>query len=597
MTEKPKRHPLIRLLSYARRHRKRVVLATTFSILNKVFDLAPPALIGTAVDVMVQREESFIAQFGFPDVSQQLWILAGLTLVIWIFESLFEYAHAVYWRNLAQTVEHEMRVDAYSHVQGLEMAYFEDQSTGGLMSVLNDDVNQLERFLDTGANNLIQVTTTVIVIGALFFFVAWSVAWMALLPMPIIIWGSVRFQRRLAPRYAAVREQVGILNGQLANNLGGIATIKSFTAENHETGRMSNASNIYREANRNAIRLSSAFSPLIRMVIVSGFIAIMVFGGQMALDGTLNIGVYSVLIFMTQRLLWPLTRLGETFDLYQRAMSSTTRILDLLDTQAQITDGEKSLATKAVRGKVAFEDVLFRYSNGQEVVKGLSLDIPAGDTAAIVGATGAGKSTVIKLLLRFYDVQCGRVTLDGHDLRDLRLDDLRGAVGLVSQDVFLFHGTVRENIAYGTFDADMEQIVEAAKIAEAHEFIMSLPQGYDTIVGERGQKLSGGQRQRISIARAVLKNPPVLVLDEATSSVDNETEAAIQRSLERIAVGRTTIVIAHRLSTVRNADRIFVLENGALKEQGKHEELAQGDGIYATLWRVQTGERLRAAGD
>jgi ATP-binding cassette, subfamily B, bacterial len=243
--------------------------------------------------------------------------------------------------------------------------------------------------------------------------------------------------------------------------------------------------------------------------------------------------------------------------------------------------------------------VQFTYGNGtgQHVIRGLSLHIPSGETAAIVGATGAGKSTVIKLLLRFYDVQSGRVTLDGHDIRSLNLADLRGAIGLVSQDVFLFHGTVRENIAYGTFGATEAQVIEAAKVAEAHEFIMDLPQGYDTIVGERGQKLSGGQRQRVSIARALLKNPPVLILDEATSSVDNETEAAIQRSLERIIVGRTTIVIAHRLSTVRNADRIFVLENGLLREEGRHEALVAGNGIYATLWRVQTGERLFASGD
>lgn len=591
------RHPLVRLIQYGNAYRRMIGIATLFSILNKVFDLAPPALIGAAVDIVVQQENSFIAQFGVTDVPSQLLVLAVITLIIWILESVFEYVHRIYWRNLAQVVEHDMRLDAYSHVQSLEMAYFEDQSTGGLMSILNDDINQLERFLDIGANDLIQVTTTVIVIGLLFFAVAPSVAWMAAIPMPIIIWGSIRFQTLLTPRYAQVREQVGMLNSQLSNNLGGIATIKSFTAEGHEVERIRKESHAYQEANRRAIVLSSAFSPLIRMVIVMGFLAIMVFGGQLVLNDGLNVGLYSVLVFMTQRLLWPLTRLGETFDLYQRAMASTTRILDLLNIEPQLDDGKQSLPVEQVKGQVHFEDVHFTYKNGQDVVKGLSLDIPAGNTAAIVGATGAGKSTVIKLLLRFYDVNTGRITLDGHDLRDLQLNDLRGAIGLVSQDVFLFHGTVQENIAYGTFAASMDSIIEAATIAEAHDFIMQLPQGYDTIVGERGQKLSGGQRQRISIARAILKNPPVLILDEATSSVDNETEAAIQRSLEKIVVGRTTIVIAHRLSTVRNADQIFVLENGALKERGTHEELTRGDGIYATLWRVQTGERLLAAGD
>jgi ATP-binding cassette subfamily B protein len=486
-------------------------------------------------------------------------------------------------------------------VQDLEMAYFEDRSTGGLMAVLNDDINQLERFLDVGANDIWQVVTTVLVIGSIFIAVTPTVAWMALLPMPFVILGSVWFQKRLAPRYAAVREQVSMLNSQLANNLGGIATIKSFTAETHENGRIQHESQIYRKRNQQAIIISSAFVPVIRMIIATAFTTILVFGGQLAIRGALNVGAYSVLVFMTQRLLWPLTRLGDTLDLYQRAMASTTRVFDLLDTQPQILDGSRALPVQSVRGEVAFEGVSFEYQtldggNGrsatQPVIQNLSIHVPAGDTAAFVGATGAGKSTVVKLMLRFYDVQSGRVCLDGHDIRGLKMNDLRRAIGFVSQDVFLFHGTVRENITYGSFEATMDEIVAAAKIAEAHEFIMELPDGYDTIVGERGQKLSGGQRQRISIARAVLKDPPVLILDEATSAVDNETEAAIQRSMERITVGRTTIVIAHRLSTVRNADRIFVLDRGRLSEQGRHEELVAADGIYAALWRVQTGERV-----
>jgi ATP-binding cassette, subfamily B, bacterial len=592
------KHPIIRLFNYAQAYQGKAKIATAFSVLNKIFDLAPPALIGVAVNVVVERENSFIAQLGVEDVSTQLWVLAAITLFVWVMESLFEFVHRIYWRNLAQDVQHSFRVDAYAHVQDLELAYYEDRSTGGLMSILNDDINQLERFLDVGANNLIQVITTVIVISGLFFFAAPGVAWMAMLPIPIIIYGSVWFQKRLTPLYAAVREEVGLLNGQLSNNLQGIATIKSFTAEAHETERVREGSNAYREANRKAIVLSSAFSPLIRMVIVAGFIAILVFGGQRTLDGSLDVGIYSVLVFMTQRLLWPLTRLGETFDLYQRAMASINRIVDLLETKSNLKDGTQPLPPAEVDGDMRFDDVRFSYASGDEVVRGLSFHIPAGETAAIVGATGAGKSTIVKLLLRFYDVTAGQVTLDGHNVRYLQQDDLRSSIGLVSQDVFLFHGTVRENIVYGTFDVTDDEIVEAAKIAEAHDFIMSLSHGYDTIVGERGQKLSGGQRQRISIARAVLKNPPVLILDEATSSVDNETEAAIQRSMEKIAVGRTTILIAHRLSTVRNADRIFVLEHGRLREQGRHEDLTETeDGIYAALWRVQMGEKLRPAGD
>ena len=592
------RHPFLRLLDYASTYKRRIALATLYSVLGKIFDIAPPILIGIAVDTVVEQQNSLLADFGIVDPSQQLLVLGIVTLIVWILESLFEYIQRIHWRGLAQSMQHDLRVDAYNHVQRLELSYFEDQSTGGLMAILNDDINQLERFLDIGANDIVQVSTAMIVIGGIFFMVAPSVAWMAAIPIPVIIWGSIKFQKLLTVRYRDVREQVSLINHQLANSLSGIATIKSFTAEDYEVARLHAESNEYMERNRRAIRLSSAFSPLIRMVIVCGFIAITIAGGQLVFDGILAVGAYSVLVFMTQRLLWPLTRLGETFDQYQRAMASAVRILHLLGIERQINEGQVSLPVADVKGSMRLENVQFAYSDGREIIKDLTLDMPAGDTIAIVGATGAGKSTVIKLLLRYYDVTSGRVRLDGHDLRDLKLEDIRQAIGLVSQDVFLFHGTVRQNIAYGSFDAAHEAVVAAAKIAEAHEFIMELPQGYDTIVGERGQKLSGGQRQRLSIARAVLKDPPILILDEATSSVDNETEAAIQRSLERIVVGRTTIVIAHRLSTVRNADMIYVLQNGWLKERGTHEILAHQDGLYAALWRVQTGERmLLEAGD
>ena len=585
------KHPLSRLWRYARGHRRRIILAAAGSILNKIFDLAPPALIGAAVDVVVQQEDSLIAGLGFPDARTQLIVLAGFTFLIWVLESLFQYLYDVLWRNIAQTLQHQLRVDTYQHVQSLELTFYEDRSTGGLMSILNDDINQLERFLDIGANDILQVVTTVLVIGGIFFWVAPSVAWMALLPMPLIIWGSIRFQKLLAPKYARVREMVGFLNGQLSNNLSGIATIKSFTAEDYEVNRIKRLSDRYRENNREAIRFSSAFVPLIRMVIVSGFIAILIFGGQLALEGALAVGAYSVLVFITQRLLWPLTRLGNTLDLYQRAMASIDRIFNLLDTDRRIQSGEEPLPISGVEGAIEFQDVCFEYSGseGKTVLRELSFRVDPGQTVGIVGHTGAGKSTLVKLLLRFYDLQQGRITLDGRDLRELDLADLRQTVGFVSQDVFLFHGTVRENICYGSFDADEDSMIAAAQIAEADEFIRQLSSGYDTIVGERGQKLSGGQRQRISLARAVLKNPPVLILDEATSSVDNETEALIQRSLERITRDRTTLVIAHRLSTVVGADRIFVLDQGRLWEQGTHQELIKQDGVYADLWSVQTG--------
>lgn len=584
-------HPLLRLLRYGRAYRPAIVRASICSILNKLFDLAPPALIGIAVDVVIAPEKSVFARFGILDVFPQLLILTGLSVIIWGLESLFEYAYERLWRNLAQNIQHDLRLEAYSHIQDLELSYFEERSTGALLSVLNDDINQLERFLDVGANEILQVLTTVIVIGSAFFLLTPDTAWMAMLPIPFILWGSIAFQNFLAPRYAEVREKVSLLNSRLSNNLSGILTIKSFTTEAYETDRLRIDSEAYRQSNRKAIVYSAAFIPLIRIVILAGFCAILLFGGMSVADGKLAVGTYSVLVFLTQRLLWPLTRLGQTLDLYQRAMASTNRVMDLLDTPIAIHSGAISLPISRIRGEIDLEHVSFAYSNGFPVLQDLSLHIPAGKTIAIVGSTGSGKSTLVKLLLRLYEIESGRITLDGIDIRDIFLYDLRRAIGLVSQDVFLFHGRVRENIAYGTPDASEEEIINAAKIASAHEFIEQLPHGYDTIVGERGQKLSGGQRQRLSIARAILKDPPILILDEATSAVDNDTEAAIARSLEEITRHRTTIAIAHRLSTIRHSDRIYVMETGKIVEAGTHEELLQLSGIYANLWRVQTGER------
>ncbi|MGF1461550.1 MAG: ABC transporter ATP-binding protein [Leptolyngbyaceae cyanobacterium] len=582
-------HPFQRLIRYGHRYRRLIWVASACSVLNKVFDLAPPVLIGLAVDVVVQQQDSWLAGLGIANIRHQFLVLTALTVVTWGLESAFQYAYSVLWRNLAQTMQRDLRVEAYTHLQDLDLAYFENHSTGGLMAVLNDDINQLERFLDVGANEVLQVITTIILVGGAFIFLAPSVAWMAIVPMPLIVWGAIAFQKLLAPRYADVRERVSILNSRLSNNLTGILTIKSFTAETYEIERVQEESEAYRRSNRQAIAFSAAYIPLIRILILLGFTATLIFGGFMAVEGQLAVGTYSVLVFLTQRLLWPLTRLGDTLDQYQRAMASTNRVMDLLDTPITLQPGQRRLPVSHVVGDVQFADVSFAYDDQTPVIRHLTLKIPAGHTVAIVGATGSGKSTLVKLLLRLYEVNTGQIMLDGINIRELSPQDLRQAIGLVSQDVFLFHGTVAENIAYGTFGAEPAAIAEAARIAEAHEFIQQLPRGFDTIVGERGQKLSGGQRQRLAIARAVLKNPSVLVLDEATSAVDNETEAAIQRSLEQITQNRTTIAIAHRLSTIRNADRIYVMDQGQMVEWGTHEDLLERNTLYAGLWRVQMG--------
>ena len=585
--------PFKRLLKYMSPHKGTIRLATLCSVLNKIWDLAPPLLIGLAVDVVVQREESFLAGFGIEDAWHQLILLSVLTFLIWGLESLFEYFYGVLWRNLAQTVQHELRLETFSHVQKQGMGWFDERQKGDVLAILNDDINQLERFLDKGANDLLQVTTTVIVVGAVFLAISWEVALFAVLPIPVIIWGSFLYQRSLEPRYAEVRNTAGRLNALLENDLSGMSTIQSFTAEDRELERVEDLSNEYRNANKKAIRLSVAFVPMIRMAILCGFTATLLLGGWFTLEGVLAIGAYSVLVFMTQRLLWPLTRLGETFDLYQRAMASSTRVLDVLSSPTEIVQGDYTPGAENIaKSDIELKGVGFAYTGRENVFEGLNLTIKSNETTGIVGATGSGKTTLIRLLLRFAEPKEGNIEWAGKPLPEWNLNTLRSSMSLVDQHITLFPTSILENIRYGNPDASYEEVKAAGLVAEASNFIEELPDSWQTLVGEGGHRLSGGQRQRIAIARAVLKDAPVLILDEATSAVDNETEAALQRSISKISSDRTAIIIAHRLSTIRNAERIIVLDNGKIIEDGNHEQLVDKRGTYARMWAVQTGSTL-----
>ena len=580
-------HPLRRLLHFAKPYRRNIILGSVFSVCNKVFDVLPEILIGVSVDVVVNQKASFLAKLGISDPMDQLWTLAALTVLIWVFESLFEYLYALRWRGLAQDMQHELRQAAYLHLQKLPPDFIHRERSGRLMSLMNEDVNQIERFLNTGANDLIQVFCSSLLVGAVFFVLTANLAVLALMPIPMILFGAFWFQKRLYPRYVAAREAAATVSNRLNNNLAGMATIQAYTAEAFEAEHVRLASNSFRQCNSEAIKFSAAITPVIRMAVMSGFVVTLLYGGYLCLRGDIGVGSYTVLVYLTQRLLWPMTRLADMTDLYQRAMASVNRVMDLVETTLPKQNSIEF--SGVIKGALKFENISFAYAD-TPTLRDINIDIPAGSTVAFVGGTGSGKSTLLKLLLRFISPDQGRILFDGQNIAEINSTALRKQLGYVAQDPFLTDGSIADNIAYGDHDADIKAIEIAADAAEASEFIASLPKTFDSEVGERGTQLSGGQRQRIALARALYRNPSVLILDEATSAVDNETEAAIQRSLARVSKNRTTIIVAHRLSTVRNADRIFVIDSGQLVEQGRHDELLARDGIYASLWRLQTGE-------
>jgi ATP-binding cassette subfamily B protein len=416
------------------------------------------------------------------------------------------------------------------------------------------------------------------------------IAAIAVIPVPVILFVASFFQKSLEPRYLNVRNAAGNLSSTIFNNLLGIMTIKSFTSENLEKERVSTLSESYQSANKDAIRISSAFVPVVRMGVLSGFLGTMVLGGLMAFSGAIAVGSFSVLLFLTQRFLWPFTRLGEIIDLFARSMASTRRIMDLIDTPIEIKDDKDSISLENLKDDIIFDNVSFQYSDESKVFKDLSLDIKSNSLVGIVGKTGVGKSTLIKLLLRLYNIDSGQIKIGSNNINSIALQSLRRNIGLVSQETFLFDGTISDNISYPILDTHIDKIKRAAELSQCDEFIDRFPEGYNTVIGERGQRLSVGQKQRISIARAILKDPSILIFDEATSSVDNRTENLIQKSLKDISKDRTTIAIAHRLSTIRNADLILVLDEGKIIESGTHDELVESNGNYKYLWDLQTGQ-------
>ena len=578
----------LRFFKYAKKWRVKIYLATLYSVINKIFDIAPEILLGIAVDVVTSSNDNFLDYFGVHGSENQVVTLAVLTFGIWAFESIFQYMYMVGWRNIAQSIEHDIRLDLYKNVQSLDMDWFENQKLGNISSIINDDVNQLERFLNNGINQIVQIIVSSILIGGVFFFISPVIAAIILLPIPIIFFISMFFQKNLSPKYLDVRESVGKLNSSIFNNLLGISTIKSFASEKRETHRLRDLSHNYLDKNKRAIKLSSAFVPVVRMGVLSGFLVTMVMGSLMALNKEITPGEFAMLLFLTQRFLWPFTSLGEIVDLFERSMASTKRILDTLDVRAVIKDGANKDFT-SFDESLDFKSIQFYYNKNNIVFDNISFTVKRKKITAIVGPTGIGKTSLVKLLLRFYDPQKGEIRIGNENIKDLELRSLRRNIGLVGQDTFLFDGTIRENIIYPDENVDFEKMKKVSELSQSYEFIQDFEKGFETLIGERGVKLSGGQKQRLAIARALYKDPSILVFDEATSSIDNHTESLIQKSMKDICRDRTALIIAHRLSTIRYADNIIVIDNGNIAETGSHEELVLKNGLYKRLWDIQTG--------
>lgn len=568
---------LLRVLHYLLPYHRLALLTFCCAILTTLLELVPPWLVKVVIDEVIQAGQ----------VGLLPWVIGGLLLAYGL-KNLFASFRIRFNNRLEQQVVYDLRDQVFTALQRLSLSYFEHRSTGEIMSRVNNDTEHVERIFIDGLEGLLTASLTLIGITGMLFWLNWKLALLSLLPIPVLIVSASVFSRRIHRYYRLIRRNAADLNAYLQDALSGIRETMGFNRQSYERHRFNKLSRAYSDGNLKAMYLWALYSPGMIFVGSLGTVLILWYGAGEVLRGSLTVGELVMFLAYLALFYVPINQIHSVNHLLQHALAASERIFEVLDAQPEVQENADAIQpVRRLAGAVRFDRVRFFYRPEVLVLRDLTLAVQPGERVALVGPSGAGKSTILKLLMRFYDVRAGRVTIDGYDVRDLSLAFLRSQIGFVQQEPFLFNGTVRENIAYGDLAADQAGLEEAARAARAHEFIADLPEGYDTQIGERGVKLSVGQKQRLSIARVLLKNPPIVVFDEATSNIDTETEAKIREALHYLTRGRTTFIIAHRLSTLHDVDRIIVVDRGRIVEQGLHEDLLARRGLYAGLYEAQ----------
>ena len=568
---------LLRVLGYLKPYKRAVSLTLGFATVTTLLDLIPPWIIKIIIDQLIDDSGTFMIY----------WVVIGL-IGVYFFRNFLNYQRIIFNNRLEQNVVFDMRSNVYKALNGLSINYFENKSTGELMSRINDDVNYVERIFVDGVEQVVTAFLTLTGITIILFYLHWKLALVSLLPIPFLLWGACTYTKKAHGLYHTVRESAAKMNARLQDSISGIREIFAFNRQLHEISRFETRSRDYCNSNLKVMSLWAIYSPAMMFLGSLGTVLILLYGIGLVRSTEITIGSLVAFIGYLALFYTPINQLHSVNHMLQHALASGERVFEIIDRQPDVQEiHDAILPSTNVQGEIEFKNVSFAYVKDKPIIKNLSLKIQPGEKIALVGHTGSGKSTLIKLLLRFYDINSGNINVDGYRIGDLKISYLREQIGMVSQDPYLFNGTVAENILYGNVEASRDEMIKSALAANASNFIKNLPQGYDTLIGERGVKLSGGEKHRIAIARTLLKDPPILILDEATASVDTETEAKIKDALVSLTAGRTTILIAHRLSTLEGANRILVMRSGELVESGTHGSMINSKTEYAQLFRSQ----------